>query len=135
MSAEFYEEMYETALELLEEFGQIVILRSFTPGAGGRYNPSTGKVATGSQTSSKDVERNAVVVDAPANRIGPQYGSNVEAGSRVQDISRWCYMDAKGSAPTQKDHVIFGGKTYNVFNVQEYNPAGRPLMYLLVLRA
>lgn len=135
MDAEFYEEMAETALELLEEFGRTVTLRLVTPGSNGVYDPSKGKAVGVTKETLKDTTRNAVVVDAPENRIGPQYGGNVEAGSRVFDENKWCYMDADGEAPTQSHQVVFDGRSYSIFNVQTYAPAGIPMLYLLVLRA
>lgn len=135
MDAEFYEDMAATALELLEEFGRPVTLRSFSPGGGGKYNPATGRAVSNGQATQKDTTRNAVVVDAPANRIGPQYGQKLDTGTLVQDDNKWLYMDANGEAPTSRHKVVFDNKQWNVFNVQAYSPAGIPLMYLVVLRA
>jgi hypothetical protein len=135
MNDEFYGPLAETAFRLLTEYGRSVTLRKFTPGGGGKYDPSTARAVSNSQTAKLDKTRQAIVVDAPANRIGSQYGSSVKEGTLIQEFNKWCYMDANGAAPTNQDHIIVGSKTYKIFNVQEYAPGGIPLMYLVVLRA
>lgn len=131
----FYDRMSGTVLNLLSRFGQTVTLRSFTPGGGGKYDPNTGKAASNSQAKTKDSQRKAVVVDAPQNRVGPEYGQNLKEGTLIQDHNKWIYMDAKGSAPTVQDFVIINGIQFKIYDVQMIGPGGIPLYYLLVLRA
>lgn len=127
----FYSEIADTALKLLTKFGQDVTLRQFSPGGGGGYNTGTGKVVANAQPGSNDLIRKAVIVDAPQNRIGPQYGTNMKKDTLIQDITKWAYMDANGPAPRVNDKLIVRGIEYVIINVQEHNPGGTPLMYQL----
>lgn len=133
--SEFYEDLQQTAYELLVEFGQDVVLRSYTPGGGGGYNPSAGRATANSQPKFKDSTRKGVVVDAPLNRVGPQYGQKMEEGTLIPQNNKWMYMDASGPAPRLQDHVIIAGIEYGIDNIQTMNPAGTPLLYTLVLVA
>lgn len=130
-----YSKLAATGLRLLKKYGRPVTLKVFSPGGGNRYDPSTGKAVSNSQTATKDVTRNAVVVDAPANRIGPQYGENLKTNTLIQDHNKWLYMDVGDFAPTVKDFVLLDGVQYKIYDVQSIAPGGVPVLYLLVLRA
>jgi hypothetical protein len=130
----FYSEMAATALELLTEFGRPITYRAVTPTGGGAYNPGTGK-AVSIGTAYSDSTRNAIVVDAPENRIGPQYGTNLKDGTLIQDADKWIYMDANGPDPRIQDLIIFDNVKYKIFNIQSVNPAGIPLIHLIGLKA
>src|SRR5688500_9941736 len=124
MDTEFYEELAELAVELLEKFAATVTLRSFSPGGGGKYNPATGKAVSNSQTATKDEDRFCMIGYAPANRIGPLYGSNKDHGTLIQDGNKWCWLDPDGIGPTTKHHLIVGKKTYQFSIVHTYAPGG-----------
>lgn len=123
-----YDRLSATALRLLTQYGQSVTLRK---NVRGDYNPAEGKAAS---TDSTDETRKAVFVDAPQKRVGLQYGAATEANSLVERAIKWIYFDAKGSKPEIGNLVIAQGVNYYITNVLEYNPAGTPLMYLVVAR-
>lgn len=134
MSAAFYNRMAKTGLRLLKARGRPVILRMFTPGGGGRYNPATGGAVVNSQPSTKDETRYAVLMDAPEGRVGLQYGLTAQQGTLIAEGQKWIYLDAKGAEPTLKHQVVVDNKTYDVVNVIAYAPSGVPVLYLLTVK-
>lgn len=129
-----YPHLAATSLRLLKKYGQPVVLRRYSQG-GSDYNPSTGRAAPKGANGSNDMTRFAVPTDAPGKRVGQQYGATIEANSLIQDTDRWMYMDANGPKPTQQDHIIYQQTNFSIIDVQEINPGGIPLLYLIVIRA
>lgn len=135
MSTEFYSRLAETSSVLLKKYGRPVTLRVFTPGGGGSYDPNTGTAVANSQPKTKDTTRSGLVVDAPQNRVGPQYGTNFKENTLIQDHNKWMYMDADGPAPTLQDFVVLNNVQLKIYDVQVIGPGAVPLLYLLVMRA
>lgn len=135
MSAAFYNRMAKTGLNLLKKRGRTVVLRSFTPGGGGRYDPATGKAVVNGQASTKDETRYAAIMDAPEGRIGLWYGAGTQKDSLIGESNKWVYIDAKGMEPTVSHQLIFDNRTYDIINVIAYSPAGIPVLYLLTLKS
>jgi hypothetical protein len=124
---ELYDRLANTAIRLLEKYGQTVVLRSILSDG---YDTTTGKQSL----VTIDTNRKGLVVDAPANRVGVQYGQNLQPNTLVQSDNKWMYLDPKGTVPKLNDRITIGGKDFVVINVQAYNPAGTVLLYLLVLK-
>jgi hypothetical protein len=129
----FYSDMAQTALDMLTEFGQPIVLRKFSQG-GGDYNPATGIGSPKGRTGSNDYTRSGLIVDAPGNKTGPQYGVTFQVGTLIQDTDKWMYMDAIGLPPKPQDHVIVQGIEFTLIDFQQINPAGTPVIYLLIMR-
>lgn len=121
MSA-FYDRMASTALRLIEQFGQTIILRDTVPG---EYDP-----VSGAQTP--DVE-----VDQPAQAILQDYalqqaGMSYAEGTVIKQGDKKILVAAQGlTPPTLTTTVLADGATWTIVNVKEINPAGTPLVYEL----
>lgn len=126
-----YDRLAATALRLLTNYGQSAILRSMSLGT---YDPNTSVVTQDGSTGSYDQTRKIVATDQPGKRFGTQFGQSLTANTLDQTTEKWIYMDANGRKPNPQDLLIFGGITYNIIDVQETNPGGTPLLYLIVLR-
>jgi hypothetical protein len=126
---DFYNRLLDTAYKLLSKRGRTVVLRIVTVGA---YNPATGK---STESGSVDSNRKGLIVDAPANRVGVQYGENIQPGTTVKTNTKWVYLDAKGTAPTMQDRIVIDNIEFSIIDVQTYKPATVALMYLVVLKA
>ncbi len=129
-----YSNLAATSLKLLTKFGQDVTLRQYSQG-GADYDPTTSAATPSGPTGPNDSTRKGLPIDAPASRIGPQYGTTRETGTLIVDTDKWLYLDANGVKPSLQDHVILAGTEFSIINIQEENPGGTPLLYLLVLRA
>ena len=125
--------MSATASKMLAKFGQPAILRQYTAG-GGDYDPTTG-VANPVIDIALDSVRNILILDTAGKQINARAGVLLEKGTVIQDTDRWCYMDAKGNAPTNSDHLIVEGIDYSIIDWQRMSPAGIPMYYLMALRA
>lgn len=126
--------MAKTVIEMLKEFGQDIILRQVAIG-GVSYDPNTGAAAAAGGLGEYDAVRRGLPTDQPGNRIGPEYGQTLQGGTLVQDSDKWMYLDASGSKPTLSDLIIYQNVVYSLISVQETNPGGIPLLYLVVMRA
>ncbi len=109
-----------TSLRLLTKYGRDVTLRTYTPGS---YNTSTGTVSP----STSDATRKGALFD---------YGKGQE---RVRETlitaeDKRCLLDANGSAPQLKDHIVVGTDNYVIMSVGVINPAGTVALYDLMIR-
>lgn len=129
-----YSNLASTALRLLTKYGQDVTLRSYSQG-GGDYDPTLGSAAPSGIDGANDTTRKGLPCDAPAARIGPQYGQTLENGTLIHDTDKWIYLDGIGAKPNLQDHLIVATREYSVIDVQEINPGGTALLYLLILRS
>lgn len=122
--ATFYEEMADTALELITEFGQPVILRDIVKGA---YNPGDG-----SHTPDTVTERTTQGIMADYT------GREFQANSLIQQGDKKLKIAAAGQAspPSLQSKVVIQGKTWSIVPpLKEINPAGTPLLYELQVRS
>lgn len=125
--SQFYDDLAQTALELLAEFGlEVTLVKKGVNVA----DPTTGRVTKGTPTSETRV---GVVTDNPGDRIGEQYGSNFKGGTLTKQTGKWLYMDANGQAPAVEDEIVMQGFKYQLVDVQTIGPGGQALLYLLVM--
>lgn len=118
----FYDRMAETALRLIQQYGQPVIIREVTPGA---YDPATGE--TSDETST----------DTTASGVLLEYtGDERLANSLIQQGDKKLKVPAKGLAqPSLNSKVIIQGETWTIVPpLKVMNPAGTPLVYELQVR-
>jgi len=118
MSTFDYAETKADADELLEEFGQAIILRRYEAG-GSPYNPAVG--------GPYDTDTVGVVLD---------YGLNEVDGTRVLATDKKVLL-AVGSVsdpPTPARKVVIGGVEHAIVSVVTLAPAGTPVMWTLQVR-
>jgi hypothetical protein len=113
----FYPRLAATATGLITKFGQVVSLvrGSLT------INPVTGATTGTTQT-------------IPTVGIFQRIPSDLIDGSRIVATDRLLLIDGKVT-PQMSDRVTVQGKTYNIEEITEVNPAGMPLTYALRVRA
>ena len=114
----FYSELAETALELLTEFGQAVTINRETSSS---FDPTLGIDTTASSSftgKGAAFEYKAMQID----------GTIVQAG----DIQ--LYLNATATVPLIDDRITIDSATYQVMNVEQINPAGTPVLYIIQLR-
>ncbi len=131
---DFYPKLAATALKLLTKRGRAVTLRQYFAG-GGFYDPNSGASNNVGTPGNQDSIRRGVTTDAPGKRVGPQYGEVIEQNTLVGDNDKWIYLDANGPKPNLADHILFDNLNFSIVDIQEVNPGGVPLLYLLVLKA
>lgn len=126
-----YNKLAATTLRLLTNYGQSAILRPMSLGV---YDSNTGTVTQDGSTGAYDETRKVLPTDQPGQRIAQQFGQTLQNGTMLQRSDKWVYVDASGRKPNLQDLMILGGVSYNIIDVQETNPGGIALLYLVVLR-
>lgn len=112
--SEFYDNLAETASELLEEFGTDLVL---TRVASGAYDPDTGDV-TNTETTHTGF---GAAFDYESRDID---GTKIKAGDQRILIS------VTGMAePEADDRVTVNGKTFTVVRSRTLAPAGVPVVF------
>lgn len=120
MSTFDYDEIADTAAELLAEFGTIVKLRAKGTAA---YDVNTSRATPPTPV---DRDRNGVLLDFDR-------GKKEERGQLIQAKDKRLIMEA-GVIPSLEDVVIVGSTTYSIVSIGEASPAGLPIVYNLHLR-
>jgi hypothetical protein len=116
MSA-FYDEMAETAGELIGEFGQSVTLTALTSGI---YNPADGSAA-------------AAPADHTVLGVEMAYTAREIDGVRIQGGDKRLLIDGTAQ-PTVGWQATYGGETYQIVTTEPVNPGGTLLCTILQLR-
>jgi len=114
----FYSEVAELALEVLTEFGQTITVNRETSSS---FDPVLG-IDT---TVSSSFTGKGAAFEYKATEID---GTVVQAG----DIQ--LYLNATSTAPLIDDRITIDSNVYEVMNVEQINPAGTPVLYILQLR-
>jgi hypothetical protein len=129
-----YNKLAATVLRLLTKYGQVVVLKKIAVSGAGSYDPATGGASVPGIDGENTQNRKGLPTDQPGNRIGPQYGQNMQTGDLIINKNKWIYIDANGLAPTTEDRLVVEGIEYNIIDVQKIQPGNVPLLYLLVLK-
>ena len=109
-----YSSMADTALSLLEDFGNPFTLKKAegTP----VYNPKTKKT----EVSYKEYSGTGVMLTYDAETIG-RSNNIINAG----DMKFLCQLDDTSIIPVEStDKILFEGITYNIINKAPINPSG-----------
>lgn len=125
----FYDEMAQTATEMIREFGWPMILRSSSPQD--EYDPIEGTLT---------VEADGVV-NTPVFgvKIAPtvEYTQSMADGS-VQSKDMLVYLEPSAKYPNLEDVLVIEDQSvieiWQIVNVQEIKPAGVPLLYIVQVR-
>lgn len=128
-----YTRLATSSQRLLTKYGQSVTLRQYSVG-GADYLPGTGVAVPTGILGQNDSIRKGLIVDAPSNRLSQKFGQTLEKGSLIQDNDKWMYLDAVGVRPSLQDHIITSIMEYSIIDIQEVNPAGTPVLFILVIR-
>ncbi len=118
-----YSSVADTALQVLTDFGQTVVLVLPTTGI---YDPATSFAPVSEATE----DRQAALFDF--ERIN--FGMTLENGTLIQAGDRRCLMDAKGTPPTTACFIEVAGERYPILDIKSTNPAGTPVLYDMLLR-
>ena len=120
----FYDEMADVALELIEEFGQEIVISRTTAG---EYDPVTG-IGGGSITETQTVL--ALVLPASKGTV-EAFDQKLVSGTLVESNLRALKIAAKSCtwAPSPGCKVTLYGHDWSMIGVTESNPAGIPLVY------
>ncbi len=122
--SDFYQEMADTALELLVEFGQPVTLRRVTPG---QIDP-----VEGSQTPDTVIEFPGTALLQDYNLI--ERGQSNRDGALIEQGDKKIILAASGLSqrPELQDLLIdTNGRIWLIANIKEKSPAGTPIIYEL----
>lgn len=120
----FYDEMAVTALEMITEFGQPVIIRAITVG---EYDPDAGSAPP---DSTKEQTAQGILLDF----TGQEFQSN----SLIKQGDKKLKIAAQGLewVPDLLNKVIIQGHTWSIVPpLKEVNPAGTPILYELQVRS
>lgn len=120
----FYDRTAATALRLITQFGQPVIIRAATVGD---YDPETG---TAPPDSIKEQTAQGILLDFTGQEF--QNNSLIMQGDKKLKIA------AQGLewVPELLNKVIVQGRTWSIVPpLKEINPAGMPILYELQLRS
>jgi hypothetical protein len=122
MSA-FYDRTAATALRLITQFGQPVIIRATTVG---EYDPETGSAPP---DSTKEQTAQGILLDFTGQEF--QNNSLIKQGDKKLKIAalglEW--------VPDLLNEVIIQGRTWSIVPpLKEVNPAGTPILYELQVR-
>ncbi|MBA2924195.1 hypothetical protein G9Q84_15005 [Pseudomonas sp. P7] len=120
----FYDEMAVTALNMITEFGQPVIIRATIVG---EYDPETGSAPP---ESIKEQTAQGILLDFTGQEF--QTNSLIKQGDKKLKIA------AQGLAwvPDLLDKVVVQGRTWSIVPpLKETNPAGTPILYELQVRS
>lgn len=123
MSA-FYDRTAATALRLITQFGQPVIIRATTVG---EYDPETGSAPP---DSTKEQAAQGILLDFTGQEF--QNNSLIKQGDKKLKIA------ARGLewAPSLLNKVVVQGRTWSIVPpLKEVNPAGTPILYELQVRS
>lgn len=122
----FYNEMAQTALELLTDMGRddLVLSRKI----GGGYDPATDTEVPGSTITSP---MKCVVLP-----VEPSASDSVEEGTLIASSMRLLKVAAEGMVfvPASADTVAFEGVQWLVLSATPINPAGIPLVYNVMVK-
>lgn len=115
----FYEEMQQTAADVLRDFNQSTItLVTITPGNGSAGDPGP------------STETATVLDGATARGASFRYVQRGLAASGDMQVT----MHARGVKPTQRDFMEINGTRYKIVEVIEQPPAPVPSVYVAILR-
>ena len=103
---------------ILGKKGQEVTLHQTTVG---EYDSATSSTT---ESTSVDILRNGAVFDCQVSLL---------TGTLIQEGDKELFMEV-GVVPSTSDTVTVSGIKYNIMNVEEINPAGIPVLYILRLR-
>lgn len=120
----FYNQMADTALRLIEQFGQKL--------HGARYKVDDSDYTTGEISESVDIEGDFDGVILPADKgFAGQFNDSFEVLSEVFVKVRYLILSAKTSpfVPAAGDLFDFDDKSWIVLGNTPINPAGIPLVY------
>ena len=120
----FYDEMAVTALNMITEFGQPVIICFTTIG---EYDPETGLAPP---DSIKEQTAQGILLDFTGQEF--QNNSLIKQGDKKLKIA------AQGLewVPDLLSRVVAQGRTWSIVPpLKEVNPAGTPILYELQLRS
>ena len=120
----FYDEMADLAVELIEEFGQEIVISRTTEG---EYDPITG-TGSGSVTETQTVL--AIVLPASKGTV-EAFDQKLVSGTLVESNLRALKIAAKSCTwvPSPGCKVTLYGHDWSMIGVTESNPAGIPLVY------
>ncbi len=127
--SEFYDRMSATALRLIAQFGQPVMLRDETPGG---YDP-----ATGMTTDPVVLEQTVQAVVLPASKGTVEaFDNRFIDGTLIESNLRALKIPAKGMewAPKPGTLAVFQGETWTLLGVTGSAPAGTDLVYSATVR-
>jgi hypothetical protein len=120
----FYDRTAATALRLITQFGQPVIIRATTVG---EYDPETGTAPPDTVT---EQTAQGILLDFTGQEF--QNNSLIKQGDKKLKIA------AQGLAwvPGLLNKVIVQGRTWSIVPpLKEINPAGTPILYELQVRS
>lgn len=121
MAEELDEEMAQTALELIEEFGKVVVFETLAIGV---YDEETRQ----NTTIPVEVETKAIDEDF-------KLGQSIEGGLiEVGDKKLTVAAKAFSSKPTSQDKAKFGGRTWTVLTVLTTTCGEADVLYEIQVR-
>ena len=110
----FYGDLALTADDLLKEFGQVVTIRTQTPGG---YDPETGTSAI-------------TTVDTVGNGCVFDYGTDAIDGTMIVQGDKQLLLSPVGMGESGIDDLaIIGGVTWRITRVKALSPAGVAVLY------
>ncbi|MBC3375795.1 hypothetical protein HU762_17735 [Pseudomonas sp. SWRI92] len=122
--SEFYDRMAATALRLIAQYGQPVIIRDIKVG---EYDPDTGTVPPDT------------IIEQTAQGILLDFtGQEFQNNSLIQQGDKKLKVAAKGLQwkPSLLNKVVVQGRTWSIIPpLKEINPAGTPILYELQVRS
>ena len=110
----FYDDLASTALELIEEFGQTILLVR----SGDSSNPVTGATTIGSGTNHK------------LSGVLKRYPDNLIDGTRIKSSDRQIVIGGTVE-PLMTDKVRIKDVDWAIESIQTSNPAGTALVYFI----
>jgi hypothetical protein len=122
----FYDDLADTAADMLAEFGQAVTL---TKAGTATYDPTTGTTSVtggGSQTVSGCVFEYSSFIRS-GQRSEP--GSLIQAGDKQLLLAATATDGTALNAPKPTDVVTVGSVAYTITAVAPLDPAGTPVYY------
>lgn len=142
MSTFDYSEFAETAIELIREFGQQIILsRSVSenppadpPAAGGVYDPITGITHYPATGESDPTVEQTYPFHGVTLGMTEEYTQAVGA-QNVQLRDTLIYMEPNIVKPRMSDTVVFTStEVWQIVNILTVSPAGVDVLYILQVR-
>ena len=124
--SDFYDDMIETALEMIEEFGQSVTWQQVSEDT--KPDPVKPWISGDTITVDNTVDMVFLPVDSVAQKsIQMRTDSLVPAGTEVG------YMGQTSFTPSIRDVVIRGGETITIKNIDVYSSSGEAVLYIVGL--
>ena len=114
----FYTDMAAVANDLLAEFGAPVILLRTTPGT---FDPVT------------ETETGATTAELTTTGIQKSYKAELIDGTRIKHGDKLYVLDDT-QVPDLTDKLNVGSEYWSIVNIDEKNPAGTALVYLVQVR-